>query len=68
VHATDFSDSNGWNTPNHYLDTWVVDVNGDGRADICGRGYDSISCALSFSTPGAGGGQTIFAPQFSDVI
>src|SRR6185436_1715503 len=34
-----FSDGNGWNSgPEHYSTIQYVDVTGDGRADVCGRG------------------------------
>ena len=44
---TSFSDANGWNNV-VYADTiQFSDVNGDGMADLCGRGYTGVFCALS---------------------
>src|SRR5262249_36558595 len=36
--ATDFSDGHGWNTVEHYSTIRVIDIDGDGVADVCGRG------------------------------
>jgi hypothetical protein len=41
----EFSDANGWNAEQFYKSIRLVDVNGDGRADACGRGIESIYCA-----------------------
>jgi peptidoglycan/xylan/chitin deacetylase (PgdA/CDA1 family) len=47
----DFSDADGWGTDvGHYGTLRLGDVNGDGRADVCGRGIDGIYCALSTGT------------------
>ena len=44
----DFSDDEGWNTAEAYWGTIrFPDVNGDGWADVCGRGPDGIVCALA---------------------
>src|SRR5262249_16001666 len=45
----EFSDANGWSQPQHYQTLWLVDADGDGRADVCGRGTAGILCALSTS-------------------
>lgn len=50
LHVPQFSDVNSWNLPQHYSTIRVVDVNGDGKADICGRGWAGIYCAHSSST------------------
>jgi hypothetical protein len=42
----EFSDANGWDQEPYYRSVWLVDVNNDGRADVCGRGYSGIWCAL----------------------
>lgn len=42
--AGDFSDLAGWNTENHYRSIRVVDVDGDGLADACGRGSRGVRC------------------------
>jgi hypothetical protein len=44
----DFSDANGWNAaPYYYATIRFPDVNGDGRADVCGRGGEGVYCATS---------------------
>ncbi|HEY0986557.1 MAG TPA: FG-GAP-like repeat-containing protein [Kofleriaceae bacterium] len=43
----DFSDANGWASPEYYSTIRFPDVNGDHRADICGRGADGVWCAMS---------------------
>jgi hypothetical protein len=48
--ATSFSDANGWSAERYYRTIRVVDVTGDGLADVCGRGFDGIFCAYSRST------------------
>jgi hypothetical protein len=47
VVATEYSDINNWNQQDHYTDIWFVDANGDGAADICGRGNSGIWCSIS---------------------
>src|SRR5262249_14725275 len=56
IGADSFSDGNGWASAQHYQTVRVVDVDGDGRADVCGRGNEGIYCQLSRST----GTQTSF--------
>jgi hypothetical protein len=47
---TSFSDANGWNQAPYGTTIMFADLNGDGRADVCGRGGDGIYCALSNGT------------------
>lgn len=59
-----FNDAGGWNQEKYYATIRFPDVNGDGRADVCGRGAAGISCALS-----TGNGFTepfLWSPQFDD--
>ena len=42
-----FSDGNGWSSPEYYRTLQFPDVNGDGKADVCGRGGNGIWCATS---------------------
>lgn len=43
-----FSDENGWGASEHRWRTIrFPDVNGDGKADVCGRGAAGIMCQLS---------------------
>lgn len=37
----------GWTTPELAATLQLGDVNGDGRADLCGRGPNGLSCALA---------------------
>jgi hypothetical protein len=47
--TTEFSDGSGW-VPEHYGMTLMMgDVDGDGRDDMCGRGYAGIICATASS-------------------
>ncbi|MCC6621298.1 MAG: VCBS repeat-containing protein [Deltaproteobacteria bacterium] len=50
--VTAFSDANGWSDAPHYRTIRLADVDGDGRADVCGRGYAGIVCARSASGVG----------------
>lgn len=43
----DFSDLAGWDIPSRYRTVRLADVNGDGFADMCGRGAAGIYCGLS---------------------
>jgi hypothetical protein len=59
-----FTDSAGWNAPQYGSTIMFADINGDGKADVCGRGPAGILCALStgtgFSSP------TLVSSDFSD--
>src|SRR5689334_11254120 len=62
----DFSDANGSGQSKHGTTIVLGDVNGDGRADLCGRGAAGIFCALS---SGSAFGPPIFAiNNFSDAF
>lgn len=59
-----FSDAAGWTAPQYYSTIRFPDLNGDGRADVCGRGISGIVCALS---SGSGFGTvTTWNSSFSD--
>lgn len=46
-----FSDANGWGVgPEYYSTIRFPDVDGDGRADLCGRGAQGVLCALGTGT------------------
>ena len=60
----DFSDANHWDQPQYYSTITFADVNGDGKADVCGRGAAGVYCALS---TGSGFGKaTLWETTFSD--
>ncbi len=66
VWATGFSDAAGWLTNQSTWGTILFpDVNGDGKADICGRGSGGLSCGISNGTS-AFSALTIWTAAFSD--
>ena len=44
IDIKDFSDANGWNKPDQFRTIRMGDVNGDKKADVCGRNADGIKC------------------------
>ena len=50
IMGPDLSDEGSWDYANYHRSIRVGDVNGDGRADICGRGYSRLYCWLSDGT------------------
>jgi hypothetical protein len=63
---TDFSDTGGWNvTPSYWKTIQFPDVNGDGAADVCGRGAGGVVCGLSNGASGFGT-TSAWGPGFSD--
>src|SRR5262249_30241555 len=47
VHLTEMADARGWMAPEYATTIALGDVDGDGRADVCGRSRAGIVCALS---------------------
>ena len=45
--VTEVSDENGWNGDSNFPTFRFADINGDGRADLCGRSHAGIRCWLS---------------------
>ncbi|MDB4938698.1 MAG: Rhs family protein [Labilithrix sp.] len=43
----DMSDARGWGAARFASTVQLADVDGDGRADVCGRGPNGVACALS---------------------
>jgi hypothetical protein len=61
-----FSDANGFgNGPQYYSTIKLADINGDGKADLCGRGIVGVYCALSTGT--TFGAATLWNSTFTDV-
>ena len=58
-----WSDAAGWNVPSSYATIVYLDLDGDGRADVCGRAKTGMVCALS---TGTGFGATFDGPAWSD--
>src|SRR5690554_4848035 len=42
-----WADSVGWDEIRYYSTIRLADVNGDGKADICARGYSRFDCTMS---------------------
>ena len=42
-----WSDANGWANPQYYNTIQFVDMDGDGKADVCGRAAAGVVCELS---------------------
>jgi hypothetical protein len=45
--STDFTDALGWSADAYASTIQLADINGDHRADVCGRGPNGIMCAIS---------------------
>ncbi|MFO0755081.1 MAG: FG-GAP-like repeat-containing protein [Byssovorax sp.] len=43
----ELGDAQGWDPPEHSLTLQLGDIDGDGRADVCGRARDGVVCALA---------------------
>jgi len=48
--GTEFTDSQGWTAASYGTTIQFADIDGDGRADVCGRGAAGIRCALANAT------------------
>jgi hypothetical protein len=60
----DFNDTSGFNQPQYYSTISFPDLNGDGKADLCGRGIAGLYCALSNGS--SFGSVTLWSDFFSD--
>ncbi len=47
ISGPDWSDAGGWNKIPYWTTIRIADVNGDGKADLCGRGGGGFRCHLS---------------------
>src|SRR5439155_639289 len=45
-----WSDAGAWNQAQYYSTIQFADINGDGKADVCGRDIDGIVCYLAAAT------------------
>jgi hypothetical protein len=53
VWTQDFGDASGWgDTAARYLSIGLADVNGDGKADVCGRNVTGVACAFAVGNGG----------------
>jgi hypothetical protein len=57
------TDADGWDMEHRWSTIRLADVNGDGLADICGRGSEGFDCCPS---TGSGFGGAIAGPPLSD--
>jgi MYXO-CTERM domain-containing protein len=62
VEVAAWSDAAGWNDPSNYRTIRAVDLDGDGAAEICGRGDDGIKCYKP------GGTNPISGPAWTDAV
>ena len=44
---TGMSDASGWDKPQYYSTIQFADINGDGKADLCGRDSQGVQCSLT---------------------
>ncbi len=47
IRGPNWSDAGGWNNAEYYHPLQFGDLNGDGKDDICSRGYKGVLCHLS---------------------
>ncbi|MGI5862385.1 MAG: phosphodiester glycosidase family protein [Myxococcales bacterium] len=60
-----WDEASGWDDFRHYTTIHLGDMDGDGRADICGRSADGVVCHRA---TGSGFGPAIAGPQLSDSV
>lgn len=58
-----WSDERGWSAPSTGSTLRLVDLDGDGKADLCARASDGVRCVLG---TGQGFGPEILGPTWSD--
>ena len=63
IEGPEWSNAAGWDELSHWSSVQLVDLDGDGRQDLCGRGPDGVVCQLS---TGDGFGPEIAGPAWSD--
>jgi hypothetical protein len=62
-----FTDAQSWDQAPYYQTIYYPDVDGDGAADLCGRGSGGIVCSLS-NKQNLFGPQTLMTANFDDAI
>ncbi len=63
IEGPSWSDASGWSRPEYWSTIRLVDVDGDGRADLCARAAAGLRCHLS---EGDGFAEAIEGPGWSD--
>lgn len=61
----DLADAEGWDDESNYATLRFGDLDGDGRADLCGRDDDRVRC---WRSEGAGFGAAIDGPELADSV
>jgi hypothetical protein len=62
-----WSNDAGWSDVSTWSTIRLVDVDGDGRADLCGRSPDTFTCHLSADQGGSAAfGEAVDGPELSD--
>ena len=64
--SSGFTVADGWGAESHAPTIQLVDMDGDGKDDICGRGVDGIYCAASGETGAASPIKWSSGDQFTD--
>lgn len=68
--TTQFADSFGWNHPRYFPSLRFGDIDGDGLADVCGRGDAGLYCGITQAGWGSFGAlvgvSNLAQPQMSD--
>ncbi len=59
-----WNNTGGWTNDRYYATIQYPDLNGDGKADICGRAESGITCYLS---TGSGFSTAVTGPAWSDI-
>ena len=63
IPGPEWSNAAGWSALAHWASIRLVDLDGDGRSDLCGRDADGLVCHLS---SGDGFGPALTGPGWSD--
>ena len=61
----DWNEASGWSDFRHYATIRLGDLDGDGRADLCGRPPEGVRCHLS---TGASFGPAVEGPALADAV
>jgi hypothetical protein len=64
--APAFRDSNGWSGAPYFSTLQYADINGDGHADVCGRGTSGVLCATYDFLSGTFSAASWVTTQFAD--
>ncbi len=65
VRGPAWSDAEGWDKPEYYSTIQFADLNGDGKADVCGRAAKGMVCEISSGTEFP---TEVLGPVWSDAL